>query len=216
MAPRTKEQQIAYNAKRRGENADKLRGMSEPNAKLGKPPTVLRGGEGFKRERNPKPTKAEVEAKAAKMDKRLKGLLKVNGVSETQATKVVATRRAKLKDGKTALVEALASIKKRVVKPLPPKPLYRDETSLPVADKLRARGAFTPVAQDAAAGSALLLPRSYRRGYKGLGATARGNVLQVTVTMTKDQFAVLKERADMYNCSLAEAVRRCVMAGPLS
>lgn len=60
-----------------------------------------------------------------------------------------------------------------------------------------------------------LMERSYKREFKGIGATQRGNVLQITVTFKPDQFDVLKERADLYQCSLSEAVRKCVMAGPL-
>ena len=60
------------------------------------------------------------------------------------------------------------------------------------------------------------IARSYRRAFSGTGATQRGNMLQVTVTFTPEQFDVLKERADLYNSSLSEAIRKCVAAGPLS
>jgi hypothetical protein len=138
---------------------------------------------------SPARSKKLVEAVLVAADKRLKGALKVHGVSEKQATKVVADRRAKL-----ALAQKAADAVKKANKP--EKPVVQATVEGP-------HGPPT-------------IARSYKREFRGNGATLRGKMLQVTVTFTADQFNVLKERAEMYGASLSETVRKCVMSGPLS
>lgn len=59
--------------------------------------------------------------------------------------------------------------------------------------------------------STLTNARSYRKAFKGAGATQRGKMMQVTVTFTADQFGILRSAAEFRQCSIAETIRASVL-----
>jgi hypothetical protein len=221
MAPRNAEQQAAYNETRRKNTAEakarkdaadasvkavkaerkaaKLKGSPKATAKV----IVEKKG---RIAPPPKPT-LDQRAKAAVADKRLTGALKVHGATEAEAKAVVETRRV----GKSPALAAPYTTK--AAKKMVATPERDDDDPPPLAvPEKRDPKASKPVGP----GGPSTIARSYQREFKGSGATKRGNMLQVTVTFTEAQFLTLKQRAEVYQCSLAEVIRKCVLAGPLS
>ena len=216
MAPRNEAQQAAYNEARRKKTAEAKAAKAAADASV-------------------KAIKAERKAAKAKPKAKPKG----QGKSPAVAAKVPVKKDvANTIKGKPAAKAPLTVVSPapperkviamaRTAPPAPfgkaaasPKPAAkkvvatpeRDDDDPPPLAVPEKRDPKAPTPQGPAGPSTIA--RSYQREFKGTGATKRGNMLQVTVTFTEAQFTTLKQRAELYQCSLAETIRKCVIAGP--
>jgi hypothetical protein len=199
MAPRTPEQQAAYNEKRRLANAvkkveriqkaEKVHKAKVAKKPKGKAEKIVKAAVARKLAAK-KPTAPHIEAVDGP---------KVKVVEALVTTKVHRGRRT---------IEEVHTAKPKPTKPKPTKP------KVDIVKQVKMFGADSLLPPDDPK-AGLLMAKSHRREFRGNGATQRGTGWQVTVMFTEDQLNVLKERAGLYNVSLSEAVRRCVMSGPL-
>lgn len=172
----------------------------------------------------PKPVKsAKINTRQVALGKQSTKPVTDTKAAEKKVAKVSAARaKANGKAEARRAIAARANHSPRKLRPelAPAKKVSKAEAQK-AADafmKAAVKRANKPVAQPTVEGphGPPTIARSYKREFRGNGATLRGKMLQVTVTFTAAQFDVLKERADLYGASLSETIRKCVISGPLS
>lgn len=205
MAPRTPAQQAAYNEKRRKEAADAKARKAAADASV-KAIKAERKAEKAKAASKP----AVVVKKGDKLDPPKAMVAKSKHNVAAQVKALGADSLLPPEPRKVGKSPALAAPFKGKGKPMTAP--ERDDDDPPPLAIPEKKDPKAPKPQGPAGPSTIA--RSYQREFKGTGATKRGNMLQVTVTFTEAQFTTLKQRAELYQCSLAETIRKCVIAGP--
>lgn len=215
MAPRNAEQQAAYNEARRKKTAEAKAAKAAADASVKaikaerkaaklKPVVKVVGKGKTAAVVALKPPKKDVDQAKPGVGGKAQGNAKVIGKARTAPPE--PTPRVVGKSPALAAPYGKPAAKKVVAAP------ERDDDDPPPLAVPEKRDPKAPKPQGPAGPSTIA--RSYQREFKGSGATKRGNMLQVTVTFTEDQFTTLKQRAELYQCSLAETIRKCVIAGP--
>jgi hypothetical protein len=235
MAPRTKEQQIAYNEKRRAENAAKKAGTAPvpkpvnparaaltnavnkaiasgaPVVVEQKPmpaPKLRRRGRDGEREENPK----LIVAKAVKTTKAMKKV-KPQVVARDQvklAQKFAAKKpSAKLIKG----VDKHDRVKPDTTRGAGHERLAGKVPKHNIDRQIKTLGAdsLLPEPKQNARVVNPTMPSAYVRNGKPGAGMLRGKNYQATVTFTPEQFMELKDKAAFWNRSLAEQIRLCVV-----
>lgn len=207
---RTPEQQTAYNEKRRQESAAKKAPVKRPTVVI---ETTAAHIDKIKRMAK----KAEREAAAEE-----KALVKkkVKPVPKKFAGKTKSAKPIKgVDDVGTYTMPGRVMTKKITVKRKPRidiaeqvKKLGADSLLPPSKKEVRKLIVSQPTPAPAVVDKTQLTnSRSYQKKFAGMGATMRGNMAQVTITFTVEQFNTIKSAAEFRGCSIAETIRHSVL-----